>query len=264
MYYFEINQRVSVSQSRTVRYRFALVILIWVPEAIVDVVVRKGFNTGNEMLNRENLRLFLLGLLFTPTRLPYSMILILDIWVFFPSPTSQISDISWVSSNLAKIWCYLPGDRIRSHRLRLSPTGTPLAVQWLRLWAANAGGAGLIPGWGTKIPHALQRDQIIKTWDFPSGSEGKESTCNVGDPGSTPESGGFLWRREWLPTLVFLPGESQGQMSLEGSSPWGHKESDMTEWLTLLTSLSGYWWSWGGCLSALRFCELIEKLRPKY
>ena len=159
MYYFEINQRVSVSQSRTVRYRFALVILIWVPEAIVDVVVRKGFNTGNEMLNRENLRLFLLGLLFTPTRLPYSMILILDIWVFFPSPTSQISDISWVSSNLAKIWCYLPGDRIRSHRLRLSPTGTPLAVQWLRLWAANAGGECWIPDWETKTPHASQLGQ---------------------------------------------------------------------------------------------------------
>ena len=29
--------------------------------------------------------------------------------------------------------------------------------------------------------------------------------------------------------LVFLPGESQGQMSLAGYSPWGHKESDMTE-----------------------------------
>ena len=41
------------------------------------------------------------------------------------------------------------------------------------------------------------------------------------------------WRREWPPTAVFLPGESQGQRSLVGYSPWGHKESDMTEWLTL-------------------------------
>ena len=39
------------------------------------------------------------------------------------------------------------------------------------------------------------------------------------------------WRREWLPTPVFLPGESHGQRSLAGYSPWGHKESDMTEWL---------------------------------
>ena len=37
------------------------------------------------------------------------------------------------------------------------------------------------------------------------------------------------WRREWLPTPVFLPGESHGQRSLAGYSPWGHKESDMTE-----------------------------------
>ena len=28
-------------------------------------------------------------------------------------------------------------------------------VQWLRLWASSAGGVGLIPGQGTKIPHAL-------------------------------------------------------------------------------------------------------------
>ena len=32
--------------------------------------------------------------------------------------------------------------------------------------------------------------------------------------------------REWLPTPVFLPGESQGQRSLVGHSPWGHKELD--------------------------------------
>ena len=28
-------------------------------------------------------------------------------------------------------------------------------AQWLRLQPSNAGGAGLAPGWGTKIPHAL-------------------------------------------------------------------------------------------------------------
>ena len=30
---------------------------------------------------------------------------------------------------------------------------------------------------------------------------------------------------------VFLPGKFHGQRSLAGYSPWGHKESDMTEWL---------------------------------
>ena len=39
--------------------------------------------------------------------------------------------------------------------------------------------------------------------------------------------------REWLPTPVFLPGESLGQRSLaDYSLPRGHKESDMTEQLT--------------------------------
>ena len=41
------------------------------------------------------------------------------------------------------------------------------------------------------------------------------------------------WKRVWQPTPVFLPGESHGQRRLAGYSPWGHKESDVTEQLTL-------------------------------
>ena len=41
------------------------------------------------------------------------------------------------------------------------------------------------------------------------------------------------WRREWQPTPVFLPGKLHGQRNLEVYSPWGHKESDTTELLTL-------------------------------
>ena len=41
------------------------------------------------------------------------------------------------------------------------------------------------------------------------------------------------WRRNWQPTPVFSPGKSHGQRSLVGYSPWGFKESDTTEWLTL-------------------------------
>ena len=36
-------------------------------------------------------------------------------------------------------------------------------------------------------------------------------------------------RRAWKPILVFLTGESHGQRSLIGCSPWGPKESGMTE-----------------------------------
>ena len=41
--------------------------------------------------------------------------------------------------------------------------------------------------------------------------------------------GKIPWRRTWQPTPVFLPGESHGQRSLTGCSPWGRKESDTTE-----------------------------------
>ena len=35
-------------------------------------------------------------------------------------------------------------------------------------------------------------------------------------------------------TSEFLPGEFHGQRSLADYSPWGHRESDMTEQLTVL------------------------------
>ena len=41
------------------------------------------------------------------------------------------------------------------------------------------------------------------------------------------------WRRECLPTPIFLPGESHGQRSLARYSPWGRKKWGITEQLTL-------------------------------
>ena len=42
------------------------------------------------------------------------------------------------------------------------------------------------------------------------------------------------WRRKWQPTPIFLPGEAHGQRTLVGYSPWGSKELDTTEQLTLI------------------------------
>ena len=39
-----------------------------------------------------------------------------------------------------------------------------------------------------------------------------------------------LGSMKWQPTLVFLPGKFHWQRSLVGYSPWGCRESDMTEW----------------------------------
>ena len=72
--------------------------------------------------------------------------------------------------------------------------------------------------------------ELLYNLDFPGGSDGKESTCN-GRPGLDPWVG-KIWRREWLPTPVFLPGEFHGQRRLADLSRWGLKELDMTEGLT--------------------------------
>ena len=70
---------------------------------------------------------------------------------------------------------------------------------------------------------------------FPGGSDSKESAV-MQETCFDPWVGKRPWRKEWLPTLVFLPGEFQGQRSLGGYSPWGCKELDKTE--ELISSLS--------------------------
>ena len=47
-----------------------------------------------------------------------------------------------------------------------------------------------------------------------------------------PWVGKIPWRRAWQPTPVFLFGESHGQRSLEGYSPWGLKELDTADRLS--------------------------------
>ena len=47
-----------------------------------------------------------------------------------------------------------------------------------------------------------------------------------------------IWRRQWHPTPVLLPGKSHGQRSLVGCRPWGSEESDTTEQLHFHFSLS--------------------------
>ena len=71
------------------------------------------------------------------------------------------------------------------------------------------------------------QEQLFIYWDFPGGSDGKGCTCQVGDLPSVPGE------REWLPTLVFLPGEFHGQRNPAGYSPWGQRELDMAERMSL-------------------------------
>ena len=78
------------------------------------------------------------------------------------------------------------------------------------------------------------KGSVHTRWGFPGGASGKEPTCQcrrLKRWGLSPWVGKIPWRRAWQPTPVVLPGESHGQRSLVGYSPWGHKELDMTEWL---------------------------------
>ena len=68
------------------------------------------------------------------------------------------------------------------------------------------------------------------TPDFPDNLDGKESACNAGDPTSIPGLG------RSQPTSVFLPAEFHWQRDPMDYIPWGHKESDTTECLTLSLS----------------------------
>ena len=52
---------------------------------------------------------------------------------------------------------------------------------------------------------------------------------DVRDTGSIPGPWEDPLEKEWQPTPVFWPGESHGQRTLAGYSPWGLKESDMTD-----------------------------------
>ena len=83
------------------------------------------------------------------------------------------------------------------------------------------------------LPFFSLLNNYILTSGFPSGSDGKQFAYSAWDPGSIlglETSPGKKWRQS---TAVFLPGEFHGQRSLMGYSPWGCKESDTTEWLSL-------------------------------
>ena len=98
----------------------------------------------------------------------------------------------------------------------------------------------------------FQWQSLLALWSFPGGASGKEPACQCRRPercGVNPWVRKIPWRRAWQPSPVLLPGESHGQRSLAGYSPWGLKESESTKGtqhtshahrdLALLTSRTG-------------------------
>ena len=76
-----------------------------------------------------------------------------------------------------------------------------------------------------------QLESLVSIWR-------KQAMANLTEPSQEgAERHGDVCHSEntfssFVPTLVFLPGESHWLGSLVGYSPWGHRESDMTEWLS--------------------------------
>jgi len=73
------------------------------------------------------------------------------------------------------------------------------------------------------------------TFGLPGGSVGEKSACSVGDMGSITGLGrspGGKARQGFQYPFLENP---RGQRSLGGCSPWGHKDSDMTERLNTHT-----------------------------
>ena len=72
-----------------------------------------------------------------------------------------------------------------------------------------------------------------QTSGLPWWLSGKEPACQCRRPGFDPWVRKISWTKKWQLTPIFLSGEFHGQRSLEGYIPWGHKELDTTEQLTL-------------------------------
>ena len=107
---------------------------------------------------------------------------------------------------------------------------------------------------------------------------GKESACQR----RTSETRRFddpwvrmiPWRREWQPTPVFLPRESQGWGSLVGCRLWGRTESDTTEATQqqLFHFYSGnksiFWWHFYRCSLCIKsktsFCSHFNMALRRY
>ena len=114
---------------------------------------------------------------------------------------------------------------------------------------ANAGDMGLIPGLGRSSGGKngyILKDSCLENpmdrggwWATVHGLTSSQTWWKqLSTQVYNVRLGLTVWRRQWQPTPVLLPGKSHGRRSLVGCSPWGCKESDTTEWLHFHVSLS--------------------------
>ena len=85
---------------------------------------------------------------------------------------------------------------------------------------------------------------VMNLVGLPCDSGGKRICPKCGRPRFDPCIRKIPWRRERLPTPVFLPGEFHGHRSLAGYSPWDHIELDTTERLTHMHTHNEFGITW--------------------
>ena len=112
---------------------------------------------------------------------------------------------------------------LRSGRSPGAGNGNPLHIlAWRIPWTEEPGGLQSME-W-QRLRHGLVTKPYLLWW-----LSGKESACQGKRRRFDPWVGKIHWRRKWQPTPVFWPGESHGQRSLAGYSPWSRTESDTTD-----------------------------------
>ena len=107
---------------------------------------------------------------------------------------------------------------------------TSLVIQWLRLWAPNAGGLGSIPGQGTKIPWAIWHSQKKKERDLNSWLDQPQHCWHLG-----PDHP-LLWGHP-VPCRMFVSILVLHSLDA-GSTPSPHPSRDRRKRLGMLLSIS--------------------------
>ena len=100
----------------------------------------------------------------------------------------------------------------------------PAGWSWALFWAFW--GPPRLPQWWNEAGHMLALKHLVDLWDFVykvPNTYPAHCRCSQNRSDNSSE-----WRRKWQPAPVFLPGESHGQRSLVGYSPWSHQELDPT------------------------------------
>ena len=102
-------------------------------------------------------------------------------------------------------------------------TPAPLMLPWwlrVKEFTCNVGDLGSIPELGRSPEEGIGYPLLCS--GLPLWLNWQRILLQCGRPGFDPWVGKTPWRRQWLRTPVFRPGEFHGQRGLAGYSPWDH------------------------------------------